>query len=235
MRVVPQIQTSCSICNEKKEWCRSLYNYRCPSCLEVGYADKLACRECINNWDKGCPWCRTPLDASIDEIQHATTAGNIVNVVVKQKESCAKKGLVRCKGTWCRNIDRDLCACMYWTQVCIRVVVYTVGIFAIGFGLGSFVCNAPSCCLLVCCLCGACLCTYVVLFFDLIATDHVLFVVLLGLHGLLASVAFVVLFSHSLFHQCFSLFSLAMVAICPVCARCGGYSPLRDGRMSPRT
>ena len=40
-------QIECFICNEKIKWNKSLYNFKCPSCLEYGFENKLACYDCI--------------------------------------------------------------------------------------------------------------------------------------------------------------------------------------------
>ena len=153
------MQNVCAICNEDKG---SLYNLKCPNCLENGFTDKLTCKECIPKL-QNCPWCRSEFDPTLMQLYTWRNAPKISRVVSKKTQIVLKKWskrkivpkshketIVVKETNYCFNC----CIMMKGFQILVSYIFMCIGIGITGFMAGLLICGKPKCYL--CLVSGAC-------------------------------------------------------------------------------
>jgi hypothetical protein len=141
-------QTLCAICCEQK---RSLYNVKCPNCLECGYANKLTCNDCLNKIDT-CPWCRCEINPNLLQLKTWRTAPKISRVVArmpeKGKQMVSKFSKTKIFPTSSNVAVEKKTSCFdicMWIKFILNCFFMLVGISVTGFLMGMIWCGKPNC------------------------------------------------------------------------------------------
>ena len=147
---------TCKLCLNEITAFRALTHYKCPSCMERGFNDRLVCEECIKKWPNECPFDRSNLDPNMEAKVYRTRMGEKVNIVVKQKQCCCLK-IKKCIKTN-MSIIQNLpdCFTMYsWCQAIIRLLLLHISVGFIGYVFTYGICtNGINELCLVCVLAG---------------------------------------------------------------------------------
>ena len=159
------MQTVCAICNDDKV---SLYNLKCPNCLENGFTDKLTCKECIPKL-QSCPWCRSEFDPTLMQLhtwRKAPKISRVVSQVPKKTQIVLKKWSKRKIVPTSHNETIvvtetnswfDCCIMLKGLQIIISYIFMLIGIGMTGFLAGLLFCGQPKCHLcIISGVCGVC-------------------------------------------------------------------------------
>ncbi len=152
---------------------QSLYNFKCPQCLESGFADKLARRNCIHSTrlktSDTCPWCRGKFDPAVQEYRDATRVGNVVGIIRKEKK-CLMTQLSHCLQP---SSTPFMGSCSTWLWISNRLLFHgAVGM--LGVIVGVCMCGGTSCwiCTMVGCFCSLSANFFFTLYFNLDEDQH---------------------------------------------------------------
>lgn len=120
------MQKDCAICYQPKS---RLYNFRCPSCMEAGFAHKLTCKPCQNRCDI-CPFCRTEFQPDIVQ----TTAWQRH----PSRLSCCRKTRATVVPADFNNYPEVSCGRL---KRCLSNTMIMYGVACTGFFIGKGVCG----------------------------------------------------------------------------------------------
>lgn len=141
-------QTICAICCEEKS---SLYNVRCPNCLESGYANKLTCQDCLSNINK-CPWCRSELNPNLLQLKTWRTVPKLSRVVTsipeKSKKIVSKFSKTKIFPTSSNVVVKEKITCFdicMWIKFILSCFFLLVGVSFTGFLIGILWCGNSNC------------------------------------------------------------------------------------------
>jgi hypothetical protein len=133
---------TCAICYKEITALRPLTHYKCSSCMENGFEDKLVCEQCIKKWPNQCPFDRQKLDPDLNAEIIRTPLGTKMYVIVKQKQCCCLK-IKKCLKTN-MNIIQQLpdCFTMYsWCQAITRILILHISVGFIGYVFTYGICT----------------------------------------------------------------------------------------------
>ena len=136
------MQIDCSICFQRKSF---LYNFQCPSCMEAGFGNKLACKPCQRQCE-ACPFCRTPLQPEIVQT-------SVWRFSPKLARHFAKKKVVPMTSEPHRPHTPHTCWIILWfIKIALSKCLLVYGIGCVGFFFGKGICGRNC---IVCYIAGA--------------------------------------------------------------------------------
>lgn len=141
-------QTLCAICCEEKH---SLYNVKCPNCLECGYVNKLTCQDCLNQIEN-CPWCRSDINANLLQLKTWRSAPRLSRVITripeKGKKMVSKFSKTKIFPTSSNVVVKEKISCFdicMWLKFILSCFFMIVGISMTGFLMGMLWCGKSNC------------------------------------------------------------------------------------------
>ena len=132
---------TCTLCLEEITAFRPLTHYKCPSCMERGFIDRLVCESCIKKWPNECPFDRQQLNNDLKAEIIRTPIGSKLYVIVKQKQCCCLK-IKKCLKTNISIIQQlPNCYTIFsWWQAISQILLLHISIGFIAYVFAYGIC-----------------------------------------------------------------------------------------------